>query len=343
MQVFSAPNAITPAIERTRALLFQPFRWSTFLKLSLVALITEGIGGNYRSSWGGGHHGHASNGGPSTISPFHLTPEWIAAIVAGSLLIIVLGCIVFYLITRLRFAFFHCLVHNTKEIRPGWRLYRMQAGRFFWLPGVVGFCFLFFVALIALPFVAGFWRVFHQGAGAGKPDFGLMLSLILLMIPIILLVVLAGFAADLILRDLMLPHYALDDATAGEAWAAVWARIRSEKGAFSLYALFRFILPIAATIAVAMVAIVPAILFALVIAALAIGIHTGMGGATGGAALLGIMAEVTVGLIALAVVVLIAICVGGPLSTGVREFALLFYGGRYQKLGDLLAPAAGAG
>jgi len=26
--------------------------------------------------------------------------------------------VVFYLVTRLRFAFFHCLIHNTKEIRP---------------------------------------------------------------------------------------------------------------------------------------------------------------------------------------------------------------------------------
>jgi len=35
---------------------------------------------------------------------------------------------------------------------------------------------------------------------------------------------------------------------------------------------------------------------------------------------------------------LASICLGGPLSTGVREYALIFYGGRYQVLGDALYP-----
>jgi hypothetical protein len=340
MQALSAPNAITPAIERTRTLLFRPFRWGTFLKLSLVAVITEGVGGNFNSSWNGGRHGHAPGHVPVIHSPFHLAPEWIAAIVAMLLLMIVLSCFLYYLITRLRFAFFHCLIHNTKEIRPGWQLYRAQAGRFFWLNIVVGFCFLAVVVLIALPFAAGFWRLYQESAGGGKLDLELLFSLILPLIPIVLLLIVAGFLADLILRDLMLPHYALDNATAGEAWTAVWARIRSEKGSFSLYALLRLILPIAAAMAIVIVMIVPAILLALVIAALVIGIHAGMSGATGASAVLGIMAEVTVGLIALAIVVLAAICVGGPLSTGIREFALLFYGGRYQRLGDILFPPA---
>ena len=61
----------------------------------------------------------------------------------------------FYLITRLRFAFFHCLIHNIKEIRPGWHIYREPATRFFWLNFVVGLCFLLLLALIAIPFVAG--------------------------------------------------------------------------------------------------------------------------------------------------------------------------------------------
>jgi len=45
--------------------------------------------------------------------------------------------------------------------------------------------------------------------------------------------------------------------------------------------------------------------------------------------------------------VLAGICLGGPVSTGLREYALMFYGGRYQALGDVLyppaAPAAGTG
>ena len=53
--------------------------------------------------------------------------------VAALLLVCVIAAAMYYLITRLRFAFFHCLVHNTKVIRPGWELYKEQASRFFWL------------------------------------------------------------------------------------------------------------------------------------------------------------------------------------------------------------------
>ncbi len=70
-----------------------------------------------------------------------IQPVWIAEGVAAILLVFVISAVIFYLITRLRFAFFHCLVHNTKEIRPGWELYKEQASRFFWLNIAVGCCF----------------------------------------------------------------------------------------------------------------------------------------------------------------------------------------------------------
>ena len=37
---------------------------------------------------------------------------------------------------------------------------------------------------------------------------------------------------------------------------------------------------------------------------------------------------------------LASICLGGPLSTATREYAILFYAGRYKVMGDLLYPPA---
>jgi hypothetical protein len=335
MYALSAADAISPAIQRTKRFLFEPFKWSTFLKLCLVALITENLGGNFQS---GGHSGHTSSHGPAIYSPFHLLPGWIAVIVAATVGVIVLGFFVFYLVTRLRFAFFHCLIHNIREIRPGWRLYRTQATRFFRLNIVVGLCFLLVIVLIAVPFAAGFWRLFRETQAGGQLDVGLMLSLILPLIPIILLLVITAIGADLILRDLMLPHYALDNSAAGEAWAAAWTRIKAEKGTFFVYALLRVIVPLAAIIAVAIVMIIPAIIFAAVVAFAEIGIHSSFADATGGAAVAGILLQVLVGLVVFGVALFAGICIGGPLSTAIREWALLFYGGRYQKLGDILSP-----
>ena len=233
MRAISAADAISPAIQRTKEFLFKPFRWGTYLKL--------GTGRNHHrrrrkqfplSSHGGGH---PSGNGPMVYSPFHIHPEWIAVIVAAVLVAIVVCIVVFYLVTRLRFAFFHCLIHNIKEIRPGWYIYRDQAMRFFWINLVVGLCFLLVVAVVALPFVAGFWRLFHEIPPGGHPDFAVLLALVLPLIPIILLLVVAGILADVILRDWMLPHYALENATALAKHGAVSGPASRQKSGSFLF------------------------------------------------------------------------------------------------------------
>ena len=293
MRAISAVDSVSPAIQRTREFLFRPFSWGTYLKLGLVAIITEGVGNNFRSS---SHGGHPPGHGPIVHPPFHLTPEWVAAIVAAALVAIVLSFVIFYLITRLRFAFFHCLIHNSKEIRPGWWLY------------------------------------------GGHPDIGLLLSLVLPLIPVILLLALAGILTDVILRDWMLPHYALDNATAGEAWTRVWARIQAEKRQFAVYALLRVVLPLIAGIGLFIVLMIPGLILAGSYAAFEYGLHSAFADATGAAWVAGVLIQAFFGLVAFGLLLLASICLGGPVGTEIREYALIFYGGRYQALGEILYP-----
>jgi hypothetical protein len=335
MRAISAPDSVSLAIQRTREFLFHPFRWGTYLKLGLVAILTEGIGSNINSS---SNHAPSTSHGPMVYSPFSLSPQWIGVIVAAVLLAIVLSLFVGYLITRLRFAFFHCLIHNVKQIRPGWRFYREQAARFFWFNVVVGLCYLLLLALCALPFVAAFWRLFHDMPTGGHPNFGLLFSSVLPLIPVILLLLLVGIALDVVLRDWMLPHFALEDASAGEAWSAVWARIVAEKRQFLVYALLRLILPTIAIVGLFILLIVPGLILAGSVAAVEWSIHSVFADATGAGAVVGILLQAFFGLLAFAFALLAGICLGGPLSTGLREYALIFYGGRYQALGDILYP-----
>lgn len=66
-----------------------------------------------------------------------------------------------------------------------------------------------------------------------------------------------------------------------------------------------------------------------------VGIHATLGGA-------GTPLMVLIGLISVLIAALVGICFGGPLSTATREYALIFYGGRYQRLGDTLFPPPAA-
>jgi hypothetical protein len=175
----------------------------------------------------------------------------------------------------------------------------------------------------------------HQGVPF---DWGLLLSLILPLIPILILLALAGVLSDLILRDWMLPHYALDDASAGEAWSEVWNNIMAEKKQFLVYVLLRIVLPFIASICVVMILAIPGLAVLGAIAALEYGLHSAFADATGAAAVVGVLLQVFFGLVAFGFTLLASICLGGPLSTGVREYALVFYGGRYPALGNIMYP-----
>ena len=337
MRELSAVEAIAPAINRTREFFFAPpFRWTTFLKLCLVAAITEGIGTNIQSNG----NKHAASPGSQGDVIFHFSPEMIAAIVAMSLLLIFVGLLIVYLVTRLRFAYFHCLVTNTKLIRPGWEMYRPQANRFFRMNVWVGLCFLLMAGLMLVPFVPGFIRLFRGIQSGNGPDVQLILSLAVPLIPIFLLLVVAGIALDIILRDWMLPHYAMEDATAGQAWSGVWERVSHEKGSFFAYAILRIVLPIIAFVGLFIVLLVPGLVLLGSVAGAEYGIHAAFADSSGASSVIGVLLEVFIGVLAVGFGIVIGICIGGPVSTAIREYALLFYGSRYRKLGDALYPSA---
>jgi hypothetical protein len=337
----SAIDSISPAIQRTKDLLFKPFNWGTYLKLGLVAIITEGWGSNFRTSGNGG--GHSSGQGPMITAPPSFTGVQIAQVVAMGLLITLFMVWLYYLITRLRFAFFYSVLHNVKQIGPGWRAYREPAGRFFWMNIVVGLCYLLMLGLVSLPFISGFMKLFRDMQPGGHPDFGLLLALILPLIPIILLMVLIGFMADLVLRDFMLPHYALENATAGEAWGWVWRAIADEKREFFVFVLLRLVMPAVAMALLFMVLLIPGLLFAGAIGAIWYAIHGAFAGTTGASATIGVLLQVFFGCVGFLFVLLMSVCVGGPLSTWVRQYATIFYGGRYPALANHLTPPATQG
>jgi hypothetical protein len=333
MKAYSASEAISPAIERTKRYLFEPFDWGMYLKLSAVACITEGFSANLNL------HSHHSSPLPSGGSPMlHLPAEIIAAIIAVALLGLVIGIIVFYLITRLRFAFFHCLAHKTKLIRPAWTLYRAQAMRLFKASLVVWFAFLAILALVLLPFFFTFFELIRNADSGGHFDVLKFLLTLLPLIAVVIVLSLLAYGIDVVMRDFMLPHMALENSSFGQAWAAVRPRIGAEKGTFFIYLFLRAVLPFVAMIGVFIVAAIPLFIVFGALGLAGMGFHAALANGTGVIALFRIAIEIMFGVTGAGLGLLVAFSLGGPVATWVRNYALLFYGGRYAALGEILYP-----
>jgi hypothetical protein len=97
-------------------------------------------------------------------------------------------------------------------------------------------------------------------------------------------------------------------------------------------------LPIIALIALFVVLLIPGLFLAGALAGVELGLRSYFADVTGAAAIVGVLLEVFFGVLAFGFAVLLSICLGGPLSTAIREYALIFYGGRYKALGDILYP-----
>jgi hypothetical protein len=335
MQAISATDAITSAIGRTKDLLFRPFQWGSFLKLCAVAVFTEGLSGNF--NFNVPHHDRSAHIEAPPV-PFHLSPAAIAGLVALFLSILIAAVLIYYVVVRLRFALFDCLIHQTRQIRPGWRLYRAQARRYFLLSMVVGIVFCAVSVAICLPFVFGALRLYHEYKSSGHFPIAGFLAIFLPLLPVILLVILAAVAVNVVLRDFMLPHIALENASASQAWAVVRARIAREKGAFLLYTVLRVFLPAAALVALLIALAIPCLILFGILVLVVSGLHGAFNHATGAAWVLGVCLKGLIGLAIAALGFLLIVSFGGPLSIAIRNYALVFYGGRYPALGDILFP-----
>jgi hypothetical protein len=328
MQMLSALDAISPAIARTRNLLFRPFRRGSFLKLCLAGLFTEGFSGGLNFSSPGNQRTAAIGKVPLH---FNINPAVIAMMLVAIAVAVVIGIGIYYLVVRLRFALFHCVAHQIREIGPGWRIYRAQAGRFFMLSIGVGLALLVLLAAAAAPFVMRMVHFFQDHRGQ-QLTLGEFVSLFLPLIPLLLLAILANIAVNVILRDFMLPHIALENATAGQAWTAARMRMGAEMGQFLLYAVLRVIVPFAVLTAVVVALAIPTVVL-VVIGAIVAGV---VRAALGRAAML-LAAVILVMLLSLFFLFAL-VCAIGPVCIAIRSYALTFYGGRFQALGDILFP-----
>ncbi|HEV2618805.1 MAG TPA: hypothetical protein VGU23_02590 [Acidobacteriaceae bacterium] len=328
MRPLSAAEAISPAIERTKAVFFQPFRkgrsWKlaataylsmmgcVFLPIPLLLLLLPWIA----------RHDHGRS---------------VALIFAGIIIVYsVIMWVFFYIGARLQFVLFEIVLRKIEFVAPAWRFYRRQAWRWIGLKVAFG---TVLSAVAGVPLAIWFLRILPQfTVQPGQPPspqmFGAIFGAYFGVLGFTGLI----FLACSLLGDFVLPYIALEDASLSTALRRFRQVVEDEPGQMVLFLFFKILLAITSLIALEIVIVVVEILIAVPLGIFAllgwlILHHLGPVGivlmATGGALLY-----------ILFFIAMFYFMLGfqGAVITFFQAYALYFLGGRYPALGDMLEP-----
>jgi hypothetical protein len=337
----TAIQAMTPAFERTKRQLFQPFRFSRWWRLALTALLAGEMGGG--GNWGNTGNWQAPShkgkdffllAGPSWTD-FH---DFLPVIVAGAISLLLLMVIFIYISSVFRFILFDSVLTERVHIREGWRRWQEQGGRFFlWQIGFSAVTLTLGGLLLGLPLLYA-WRsgLFHNpGEHLGTLILG---GILMVFVGIAWL-----FSAALVgvfTKDFVVPLMALEDLSALEGWRRLLPMLKSEKGSYAGYIGMKIVLAIAAGILfgilnliVLLLALVP--LAILGVAAVALGAALGLTWNP-----LTIILAVLAGAALLFGLFWLMTLVSVPAVVFFQFYTLHFFGSRYARLGTILAPPA---
>jgi hypothetical protein len=330
MPPLSAADCITPAVSRTRLILFSPFMKGRAWKLSAT--------------------GYLATAG-NLFLPFSLVYLMFlpAAEQAGKpfAIALVTACIVFtavflflfVLFSRLQFAFFEVVLNREQFIAPLWRKHRSVYGAWTWLKVIAG---LVIVAAFALPIAAYSRRLielFHSMSSL-KPGempppefFVLFYGGFLSIYAIFILLFFLGSLG----YDFLVPSLALESVPLAEASRRLGRLVRAEPGQFTLYCVLKIVLGFVGYMGLTFAfELVLVVVFGIVgLVALLIGFLLHLAGvATAVLIGLGIAVGIVLYLALFGYVMVIGI---GVLLTFFESYSLYFLAGRYPLLGDLLA------
>ena len=261
----------------------------------------------------------------------------IAAMVAvGVALILVVTLVFAYLFSRFRFILFDAVVSGEAAIGRSWREYRPQAQRYlgFWMVFIL-VTLVAVSAVVGLPLLYGYKHgVFADLRGQSSGPFLATLGALFFGF---FMVGLLAFILTTLAKDFLVPMLALDDLSIADAWEALKQSIRAEPAAYASYVSMKLVLVLASTVLMSMVLlllfvlmIVPGMLLATLTAAAAKSLGVAAMAVLGTAILIGtlLLAGLAFG---------VTILCAAPIAVFFQSYSLYFMGGRYPKLGALLA------
>ena len=332
MRPLTATESINPALARTKLILFTPFRKGRTWKLCATAYVSR--------------FGTIFLPFPFIYLVFLPFAERagrlvVIALVAAVLVVTAISVAVFYLGSRLQFAYFDMVVNRGEFVAPAWRKYRGQYSHWTNIKLLAGTVATLACALPIAAYVRHVVPLFQQMSslphGQRLPP-QVMTAIFAGYAGYILIFLIFGvlFLISSLLSDFLVPSLALEDTGLKEAWRRMAELIRREPGEFAIYTLLKLGLGFAgymgAVIAWELVLLIVTLVLFLICGLIGFLLH-----------LIGVPSAI---LAALAVLIGIAWYIFivfysmmfaiGPVFTFLDAYALYFLGGRYPMLGDLL-------
>lgn len=241
----SVVTPLTPAVDRVKMMLFNPFDLGTWLVLGFCVWLAQ-LG---RATGGGGTGFNL--GGHKGISPqavFNEARDYIlnnlAWIIPVASVVLLIGLVIWLALTwissRGQFMVLHDVATHRAEIEVPWTRYARHSDSLFVFRAVLG---LIGFALMLPILVAIVWmlsRLFAPEAGAPLPILGLILAGSTGMLVAMLLAVVRKLTLDFVV-----PIMYLRTTRCMEAWGTFWALLTHNLGHFLLYLLFSILLAVA--------------------------------------------------------------------------------------------------
>jgi len=315
----------------------QPFRFGQWMRLALVGLLAgelgSGGGCNVPSNWSGpGHAGSL----PPGLAGINL------ALIAGLIGVLVitafvLGIVLMYISSVMRFILFDSVLAKECHIRDGWSRRQGPAWRYFlWKLLYTLVMFGTLIVLVGIP--AGFAFAVGWFNDPKQHLLPLILGGIALFFAVVAFTITMA-VIYVLTKDFVVPQMALENIGTMEGWRRLWPMMKAEKGGYAGYVGMKIVLAIGASIILGIVGMILVLIILIPVAGVVVGaVFAGKAaglGWTAGTITLAVVA----GCVLLAFFFLLTSLVSVPAIVFFPAYSIYFFAARYPALKAVLYPA----
>ena len=247
MKPVSAVEAISPAVQHVRRILFQPFDFGTWLTLgflSFLQILGEG-GGYYSFKFPGSHRADVPERMKEAIS--WVSMHWtLVAILGffGIFFVLALGVLFLWLSARATFCYIDDISTQRAEITRPWNEHRQIADSYFFWRLVFAIVCLIVALMFIVPIGVSIWNLVQNDSEISIPRVLFGSGVVVMLLPFLGIFVICVTVAKVLLVDFVAPIQYLRRVKCSEAVRVVIDMVKTYPGDILLYLILKLVMAI---------------------------------------------------------------------------------------------------